>query len=74
MKDAFLKKLFNIEHNLERNFKKKDCDEKYARVLNLLGKENSFLKDETKRNNKVTTILLVNFSNRVPELSNYIKF
>ena len=28
-KDAFLKKLSDIEQNLERNFKKKEYDEKY---------------------------------------------
>ena len=35
-------------------------------------KENLFLKDEIRRKNKVINILLDNFSNRVPEHSNYI--
>ena len=72
VKDAFLKKLSNIEKNLERNFKKKEYDEKYERLLNLLEKENLFLKDEIRRKDKVTKILLDNFLNHVPEYSNYI--
>ena len=71
-KDAFLKKLSDIEQNLERNFKKKEYDEKYERLLNLLEKENLFLKDEIRRKDTVVNTLLDNISNRVPEHSNYI--
>ena len=72
-KDAFLKKLSDFEHNLERNFKeKKEYDEKYERLLNLLEKENLFLKGEIRRKDKVIKILLDKFSNRAPEHSNYI--
>ena len=35
VKDVFLKKLSDIEQNLKRNFKKKEYDEKYTRLLNL---------------------------------------
>ena len=35
-------------------------------------KENWFLKDEMRRKDKVINILLDNFSNHVPEHSNYI--
>ena len=35
-------------------------------------KENFFLKDKIRRKDKVINILLDNFSNRVPEHSNYI--
>ena len=71
-KDAFLKKLSDIEQNLERNFKKKEYDEKYERLLNLLEKENLFLKDGIRRKDTVVNTLLDNISNRVPEHSNYI--
>ena len=71
-KDAFLKKLSDFEHNLERNFKEKKYDDKYERLLNLLEKENLFLKGEIRRKDKVIKILLDNFSNRAPEHSNYI--
>ena len=71
-KDAFLKKLSDFEHNLERNFKEKKYDDKYERLLNLLEKENLFLKGEIRRKDKVIKILLDNFSNRAPEHLNYI--
>ena len=35
-KDTFPKKLSNIEQNLERNFKEKEYDQKYERLLNWL--------------------------------------
>ena len=72
VKDTFLKKLSDIEQNLERNFKEKGYDEKYERLLNLLEKENLFLKDKIRRKDKVMNILLDNFSNCVPEHSSYI--
>ena len=72
VKDAFLKKLSDIEQNLEKNLEKKEYDEKYERLLNQLEKENLFLKDEIIRKDKVINTLLDNFSNRVPEHSNYI--
>ena len=53
VKDAFLKKLSDIEQNIERNFKEKEYYEKYEKLLNLLEKENLFLKDEFKRKVKV---------------------
>ena len=53
VKDAFLKKLSDIEQNSERNFKKKQYDEKYERLLNLLEKVNLFLKDEITRKIKL---------------------
>ena len=65
VKDAFLKKLPNIEWNLEGRFKRKD--EKYERLLNLLEKENLFLKDEIRKKDKFVNNLLDNFANRVPE-------
>ena len=74
VKDAFLKKPSDTEQNLKRNFKEKEYDEKYERLLNLLGKENLFFKDEIRRKDKVINILLDNFSNRVTEHSNYITF
>ena len=67
VKDAFLKKLSDIEQNLEKNLEKKEYDEKYERLLNQLEKENLFLKDEIIRKDKVINNLLDNFSNRVPE-------
>ena len=48
-KDVFLKKLSDIEQNLEKNLEKKEYDEKYARLLNQLEKENLFLRDEIRR-------------------------
>ena len=72
VKDAFLKKLSDIEQNLEKNLEKKEYDEKYERLLNQLEKENLFLKDEIIRKDKVINTLLDNFSNRVPEHTNYI--
>ena len=74
VKDAFLKKLSDIEQNLEKNLEKKEYDEKYERLLNQLEKENLFLKDEIRRKDKVINILLDNFSNRLPEDTNYITF
>ena len=70
-KDAFLKKLSNIEKNLEKILEKKEYGEKYERLLNQLEKENLFLKDEIRRKDKFINILLDNFSNRVPEHSYY---
>ena len=52
--------------------KKKEYDEKYERLLNLLEQENLFLKDEIRGKDKVINILLDNFPNRIPEHSNYI--
>ena len=72
VKDAFLKKLSDVEQNLEKNLEKKEYDEKYERLLNQLEKENLFLKDEIRRKNKVINILLDNFSNRAPEHSNLL--
>ena len=72
VKDAFLKKLSDIEQNLEKNLEKKEYDEKYERLLNQLEKENLFLKDEIRRKDEVINILLDNFSNRAPEHSIYI--
>ena len=46
VKDTFLKKLFDIEQNLEKNLEKKEYDEKYERLLNQLEKENLCLKDD----------------------------
>ena len=40
--------------------------------LNLLEKEHLFLKYKIRRKDKVINILLDNFSNRVPEHSNYM--
>ena len=51
VKDAFLKKLSDIEQNLEKNLEKKEYDEKYERLLNQLEK-NLFLKDEIIRKDK----------------------
>ena len=73
VKDSFLKKLYSIVKNLERNFKEKVYDEKYERLLNLLEKENLFLEYEIRSKDKVVNIILDNFSNRVPEHSNYIR-
>ena len=70
----FLKKLSDIEQNLEKNLEKKEYDQKCERLLNQLEKENLFLKDEIRRKDKVINILLDNFSNRVPEDCNYITF
>ena len=53
VKDAFLKKLSDIEQNLEKNLEKKVYEEKYETLLNQLEKENSFLKDEIIRKDKV---------------------
>ena len=53
VKEAFLKKLSDIEQNLEKNLEKKEYDEKYERLLNQLEKENLFLKDEIIRKDKV---------------------
>ena len=74
VKDAFLKKLSDIEQNLEKNLEKKEYDEKYERLLNQLEKENLFLKDEIIRKDKVINNLLDNFSNRVPEHSDYVTY
>ena len=56
VKDAFLKKLSDTEQNIVRNFKEKEYYEKYEKLLNLLEKENLFLKDELKRKVKVINI------------------
>ena len=53
-------------------FKEKEYDEKYERLLNLLEKENLLLRDEIRREDEVINILLGNFSNCLPEHSNYI--
>ena len=53
-------------------FKEKEYDEKYERLLNLLEKENLLLRDEIRREDEVINILLDNFSNCLPEHSNYI--
>ena len=74
VKDAFLKKLSDIEQNLEKNLEKKEYDEKYERLLNQLEKENLFLKDEIIRKDKIINNLLDNFSNRVPEHSDYVTY
>ena len=74
VKDAFLKKLSDIEQNLEKNLEKKEYDEKYERLLNQLEKENLFLKDEIIRKDKTINNLLDNFSNRVPEHSDYVTY
>ena len=74
VKDTFLKKLSDIEQNLEKNLEKKEYDEKYERLLNQLEKENLFLKDEILRKDKVINNLLENFSNRVPEHSDYVTY
>ena len=42
VKDAFLKKLSDIEQNLEKNLEKNEHNEKYERLLNQLEKENLF--------------------------------
>ena len=42
------------------------------RLLHQLENENLCLKDEVRRKDKVIKVLLENFSNRVPEHSNYI--
>ena len=74
VKEAFLKKLSDIEQNLEKNLEKKEYDEKYERLLNQLEKENLFLKDEIIRKDKIINNLLDNFSNRVPEHSDYVTY
>ena len=74
VKDAFLNKLSDIEQNLEKNLEKKEYAEKYESLLNQLEKENLFLKDEIIRKNKVINNLLDNFSNRVPEHSDYVTY
>ena len=58
VKDVFLKKLSDVEQKLERNFREKEYDGKYGRLLNLLEKENLFLKHEIRRKDKVINILL----------------
>ena len=60
-KDVFLKKLSFIEENLEKIIKKKE-HEKYERLLNQLVKENLFLEDKIRRNDRVINILLASFS------------
>ena len=72
VEDPFLKKLCDIEQNLERNFKKKIIWWWIWETSKSTEKENLFLKDEIRRKDKVINILLDNFSNRVPEHSNYI--
>ena len=61
---------------LNRTYKeilrKKEYDEKYIRLLNHVEKDNLLLKDEIGTKYKVTNILLENFSDRVPQHSNYI--
>ena len=74
VKEAFLKKLSDIKQNLEKNLEKKEYDEKYERLLNQLEKENLFLKDEIIRKDKIINNLLDNFSNRVPEHSDYVTY
>ena len=74
VKEAFLKKLSDIEQNLEKNLEKKEYDEKYERLLNQLEKENLFLKDEIIRKDKIINNLLDNFSNRVPEHSDHVTY
>ena len=74
VKEAFLKKLSDIEQNLEKNLEKKEYDEKYERLLNQLEKENLFLKDEIIRKDKIINNLLDNFSNRVPNHSDYVTY
>ena len=44
------------------------------RLLNQLEKENLFLKDEIIRKDKIINNLLDNFSNRVPEHSDYVTY
>ena len=61
VKDTFLKKLFDVEQNLEKNLEKKEHDEKYERLLNQLEKENLFLKDDIIRKDKIINTLLDNF-------------
>ena len=63
VKDAFLKKLSDIEQNLEKNIEKKEFDDKYEKLLNQQDKENFFLKDEIGRKDKIIKKLLDNFSN-----------
>ena len=67
-----LKKLFDIEKNVKMNLKKKEYDEKYERLLNQLKKEILSSKDENRRKYKFINISLENFSNHIPEHSNYI--
>ena len=74
VKEAFLKKLSDIEQNLEKNLEKKEYDEKYERLLNQLEKENLLLKDEIIRKDKIINNLLDNFSNRVPEHSDHVTY
>ena len=56
LQTVFLKKLFDIKRNLERNVKKKECDEKYEKLLNQIEKENLLLKDEIRTKDKITNI------------------
>lgn len=64
-----LKKLSDIEQNLEEILRKKKFDEKYERYLNQLENQNVFLKDGIRRKDKV---IIENFSNHVPEQLHYI--
>ena len=48
VKNTFLKKLSDIEQNLEKYFEKMVYDGKYERLLNQLEKENLFLKGKIK--------------------------
>ena len=70
--DTFLIKLSDMEQNLQKNLERKEFDEKYERLLNQLEKKDLFWKNEIRRKYKVINILLDNFSNRVPEDSNYL--
>ena len=56
LQTVFLKRLFDIKRNLERNVKKKECDEKYEKLLNQIEKENLLLKDEIRTKDKIMNI------------------
>ena len=58
VKDAFLKKLSDIEC-LKINLKKEEYGDKYERILNKIEKENLFSKNKIRRKDQATNILLV---------------
>ena len=65
-------KTYAALHKTFKKLRKKEYNEKYARLLNQPEKQNLFLKDEIRRKHKVINILLEKFSNCVQEHSNYM--
>ena len=73
LKSSLVTKVFRLVHGLYCRFLEYDLNPFISRVLAISNIANTrLMKDEIRREDKVITILLGNFSNRVPEHLNYI--